>query len=140
MHATATAGWRSPYHCTALGKACLSVWDRSMRQTIIDSCGLPEKTNNTITNVDDLNAQLEIYRVKGYAVDKEENEIGVSGVASVIKDGLGDVCAAVSVSGPSNRLVKPTIDRIGPMVSDTANRISLLMGFGGIKLRHHDKI
>ena len=128
LHATATAGWRAMYHCTALGKACMSQYDLSGRQTIYDTCGLPQQTINTITETDLLNTELDQFKENGYAMDLEENEIGVNGVASASWDGLGEICSAVSVSGPSHRLTQETMERISPMVVTAAHQISRAMG------------
>jgi IclR family KDG regulon transcriptional repressor len=104
LHASAVAGWRSMYHCTALGKAFMAGWDAPMRRTIYNSCGLPQKTPNTLTDIALLEAQLDRFREQGYAQDLEENELGVNGIATSIENGLGEVAAAISVAGPSNRL------------------------------------
>lgn len=130
LHARANAGWRSLFHCTALGKAFMAAWDAPMRQAIYDSCGLPRQTRNTITEIDALEAQLTRFRSQGYAVDVEENEIGVNGIASWITDGLGDVSAAVSVSGHSSRLTEEVMERISPDVMAAAESISAAIGGG----------
>lgn len=112
LHATASAGWRSLYHCTALGKAIMAGWDAPMRSTIYDSCGLPRQTPHTITDIDTLEAQLTRFRAQGYAVDHEENELGVNGVSTWIVNGLGEVAAAISVAGPANRLTDDVMQQI----------------------------
>ena len=58
LHATAYGGWRSLYHCTALGKAFLALWDAPKRHTVYRLRGLPRMTPHTITDVDTLEAQL----------------------------------------------------------------------------------
>ncbi len=130
LHATAYAGWRSLYHSTALGKAFMAKWDAPMRQTVYDSCGLPQQTPNTITDVDALEAQLTRFREQGYAVDLEENAIGVNGIASSIVDGMGDVAAAISVAGPSSRLTEDVLQQIAPDVMAAANSIAVAIGAG----------
>ncbi len=130
LHATAKAGWRSLYHSTALGKAFMAQWDAPMRQTIYRSCGLPQQTTNTITEIDALEAQLAQFRVQGYAVDVEENEIGVNGIARWITDGLGDVAAAISVSGHSSRLTEEVMEQIAPDVIAAADSITAAIGGG----------
>jgi transcriptional regulator of acetoin/glycerol metabolism len=50
---------------------------------------------------------------RGWAVDREEGNIGVSCVAAPIFGPLGDIAAALSVTGPS-QLVRA--DRMGPAV------------------------
>lgn len=130
LHARANAGWRSLYHCTALGKAFMARWDAPMRQAIYDSCGLAGQTPHTMTKIDALEAQLARFRNQDYAVDVEENEIGVNGIASWIVDGLGEVAAAVSVSGHSSRLTEEVMERIAPDVIKACALISAAIGGG----------
>ena len=130
LHATANAGWRSMYHCTALGKAFMARWDAPMRQTIYRSRGLPSQTPNTITEADTLEAQLAQFERQGYAMDLEENEIGVNGIARSIRDGLGEIAAAVSVSGPANRLTREAMERIAPDVIAAGKMIATEIGGG----------
>ena len=130
LHATAKAGWRSMYHCTALGKAFMARWDAPMRQSIYRSCGLPEQTQNTITEVAALEAELAQIREQGYSTDVEENEIGVNGIARWIRDGLGEVAAAVSVSGHSSRLTEEVMQHIAPDVVAAADLIAVAIGGG----------
>ncbi len=130
LHATAKAGWRSLYHSTALGKAFMARWDAPMRQTIYRSCGLPQQTTNTITEIDALEAQLAGFQAQGYAIDVEENEIGVNGIARWIHDGLGEVAAAISVSGHSSRLTEKVMEQIAPDVIAAADSITAAIGGG----------
>jgi DNA-binding IclR family transcriptional regulator len=116
------------YHSTALGKAFMAGWDAPMRQTIYRSCGLPRQTTNTITEIDALEAQLAQFRAQGYALDVEENEIGVNGIARWILDGLGEVAAAISVSGHSSRLTEEVMEHIAPDVINAADSIAVAIG------------
>jgi DNA-binding IclR family transcriptional regulator len=136
LHARANAGWRCHYHSTALGKAFMAAWDEPMRQAIYNSCGLTEETSNTITAVDDLEAQLARFRQQGYSVDIEENESGVNGIARWIVDGMGEVAAAVSVSGHANRLTEEVMERIAPDIINAADAIADALG-GSKKVDDH---
>ena len=129
LHVTAYAGWRSLYHCTALGKAFMAAWDAPMRQTVYNSAGLPRQTQHTITDIDTLEAQLERFREQGYAVDVEENEVHVNGLATPILNGLGEVAAAVSVCGPANRLTEEVMEEIAADVIAAAKSISAAIGY-----------
>ena len=131
LHATAYAGWRSLYHCTALGKALMAQWDVPMRRTVYNSSGLPRQTPNTITDIDTLEAQLNRFLAQGYSLDLEENEVGVNGIATPIVDGMGEVAAAISVCGPSNRLTEDVMEQIAPDVIAAANSISIAIGGQG---------
>ena len=131
LHATAYAGWRSMYHCTALGKAMISQWDEPMRRTVYRLHGLPQQTPGTITDIDSLEEKLAQYQAQGYALDLEENELGVNGIATAIFNGLGDVAAAVSVAGPSNRLTEEVMHRMATDVIAAADSISAALGSSG---------
>ena len=128
LHATAYAGWRSMYHCTALGKAMISQWDEPMRRTVYRLHGLPRQTPNTITDIDTLEAKLVQFLAQGYALDVEENELGVNGIATSIFNGLGEVAAAISVCGPSNRLTEEVMEQIATDVMDAADSIAVAIG------------
>lgn len=128
LHAKANAGWRSAYHCTAMGKAFMAGWDEPMRRTINDNCGLPSQTPNTITDVSALETQLAGFRKQGFAVDVEENEIGVNGIGRWVLDGLGEVAAGISVSGHSSRLTESVMKTIAPDVISAADAISIAIG------------
>jgi DNA-binding IclR family transcriptional regulator len=128
LHASAYAGWRSLYHCTALGKAMISQWDEPMRRTVYRMRGLPQQTPNTITDANTLDAQLAQFLVQGYAVDVEENEVGVNGIAGAIFNGFGEVAAAISVCGPSNRLTTDSMEQIAADVVAAADKISAAIG------------
>ncbi len=130
LHATSYAGWRSLYHCTALGKAFMSKWDEPMRQTVYRLSGLEQITPNTITDIDTLETQLARFLKQGYAIDLEENEPGVNGIGVAIVNGLGRVAAAISVCGPSNRLTEDVLDQIATDVISAADLIAVAIGAG----------
>ncbi len=128
LHARSYAGWRALYHCTALGKAFMAGWDAPTRQTVYRLRGLPRQTPHTITEVDTLEAHLAQFLTQGYALDVEENEIGVNGIAAAIFNGMGEVAAAVSVAGPSSRLTEDVMEQIATDVMDAADSIAIAIG------------
>jgi IclR family acetate operon transcriptional repressor len=130
LHATAYGGWRSMYHCTALGKAFMAQWDAPMRHTVYRLRGLPRQTPRTITDIDTLEAQLAGFLVQGYAVDVGENEVGVNGIARSVVNGLGEAAAAISVSGHSNRLTEDVMEQIAPDVIVAADSITAALAGG----------
>ncbi len=130
LHATAYGGWRSLYHCTALGKAFMTQWDAPMRRTVYRLRGLPRLTPRTITDIDTLEAQLVRFLAQGYALDVGENEVGVNGIARAIVNGMGEVAAAISVAGHSSRLTEDVMEQIAPDVIVAADLISAAIGSG----------
>lgn len=92
-------------HATAVGKAYLAFLPESKRERILAEAPLSEKTPNTLTDRDDLRADLETIRERGYAVNEEEKTMGMRAVGAPIRsDDDGTVLGALSVSGPTTRL------------------------------------
>jgi DNA-binding IclR family transcriptional regulator len=96
-------GQRVHLHNTALGKAILAHYPRERVSEVIDQHGLPKRTETTITDEEELFAELERVRNEGIAYDDEERLKGLRCVAAPILDGDDHPVAAVSVSGPIAR-------------------------------------
>jgi DNA-binding IclR family transcriptional regulator len=60
----------------------------------------------------------------------EEREPGVASVSAAVRDGSGRVVAAVSVSGPVDRLSRAPARRYGAAVTAAAREIERAAGFG----------
>ncbi|MFB6142964.1 MAG: IclR family transcriptional regulator, partial [Halorientalis sp.] len=96
-------GHRVHLHSTALGKAVLAHLPDERVDEIVDRHGLPPATENTITDRDELHAELERVRERGVAFDDEARLEGLRCVAVPITDDEDDVKGAVSLSGPVSR-------------------------------------
>ena len=127
-------GSRIGLHCSSVGKVLLANMEISEAEAIIARTGLIKRTANTITDPDQLMRYLATVRQKGYAIDNEENEEGIRCVAAPLRDEIGTVKAAMSISGPTTRI---TLDRIETelkgRVCETANQISAKLGFRGFE-------
>lgn len=126
----AKVGYRTPLHCTALGKAFLSCMHPKRVEELLAQYGLPALTDNTITDLGQFLQEIERTRVQGFAVDDEEIEIGVRCVAAPIFDHTGQSVAAVSISSPVLRLPLSEIPLYGQRVVEAANAISAKLGYG----------
>lgn len=62
---------------------------------------------------------------EGWTASVAEREEGVASVSAPVHGPQGDVLAAVSVSGPVNRLGEDPGPRFGPLVAEAARRIEL---------------
>jgi DNA-binding IclR family transcriptional regulator len=105
-------GGTIPTHCSGLGRAILAYSEPDVVTAVLEA-GLISRTPKTITNPDSLRRELALIPDRGWALDREEGNIGVSCVAAPIFGPLGDVVAALSVTGPSAAVRG---DRIGPAV------------------------
>lgn len=125
----AKVGYRASMHCTALGKAILSSMPSAEVEQLIAKHGLPALTPNTITDRDELLQELVRIREQGFALDNEENEIGVRCVAAPVFDHMDQAVAAISVSAPIHRVPIADVARYGERTRDTARAISCRLGF-----------
>jgi DNA-binding IclR family transcriptional regulator len=105
-------GGTIPVHCSALGRAILAFSPPATIDAVLAG-GLVARTPRTITNPHSLRRELAAIPDRGWSQEREEGNIGVSCVAAPIFGPLGDVVAALSVTGPT-AAVRP--DRIGPAV------------------------
>lgn len=121
-------GSRTYAHSTGLGKAILAYLAEDEVEQIIEEEGLPKFTENTITNKEELINELEEIRKKGFAIDEEENETGIICVAAPIFDYNDNIVAAISISGPANRMTNNKIIKIKDIAREYSKLISRALG------------
>jgi IclR family KDG regulon transcriptional repressor len=130
LQMVSSLGSRIPLHCTAVGKVLLAYLPETDADVIIQNFNPVQRTRNTITDPSGLKQHIKMVREKGYAIDDEENEEGVRCVAAPIRNQIGEVVAAMSVSGPTTRITIEKIDdSLKSRVTETAIRISRKLGF-----------
>ena len=123
------AGAILPAYCTGLGKALLAfrpeaevaAWAATQKFTAL--------TPRTITSAKRLMKELAIIRERGYGLDQEEREKGVTCIAAPIFNHNGDVVAAISVAGPTERMPREVVGSgIALEVVRAAHAISVDLG------------
>ena len=92
-------GQHIPLHATSNGKVLLSELDEAQLKKAVRE--LPRYTDQTVTSMAKLLADLDHVREQGYAVAVDELETGLTAVAAPIRNAHGDVIASISVSGPT---------------------------------------
>jgi DNA-binding IclR family transcriptional regulator len=123
-------GGRAPAHCTGVGKVLLAFLPEGELARRFPRHRLERYTESTITDMRTLRAELEDIRNNGYAVDRQEHELGVKCVAAAIFDPKRAV-AAVSVSGPIERMDEHIArGNLLARVRQTAAEISRQLGLG----------
>jgi len=123
-------GSRAPATCAATGKAMLAAEYRDAR-AIVGPGPYPSRTAYSITGYDELAAELAAIQRRGYAVDRQELNLGVCCVAASIPEGGQTRPAAVSVSAYRPELGTAEEERLGQLVIAAASRISeRLRGLG----------
>ncbi|RCG28628.1 IclR family transcriptional regulator [Sphaerisporangium album] len=120
-------GHRVPLHCTAMGKAVLSLLDDRRRDELLAG-PLDRRTPGTLTG-EALLDELAVVRDRGFAIDDEENEEGVRCVGLAIVNASGQPAAAFSVSAPANRFSVEDCHRLAPSALAMAAEISRRIGY-----------
>lgn len=118
-------GKRASMHDIAAGKAILAHLPDSTVEDIVDTFGLPKRTEKTITSREELAAELERIRDRGYATNKGETTPKVRAVASPIiwQD---EVYGSVGIAGPKHRMSgKRLTDSMSKKVLEAADTIEL---------------
>jgi IclR family acetate operon transcriptional repressor len=118
-----------PAHTTGSGKAILANGPAEAVEALYAGRDLQRLTDHTLTRLDALEADFARIRRRGYALDEEEHEEGVGCVAVAVFDHRGRASAAISVSGPSARILGGNADRLGGLLVEHAARVSDALGF-----------
>lgn len=121
-------GAKEQLHCTAIGKALIAWLPEDEIRAMFGAHELERFTPNTITNVEDLLLELKRVRQMGIAFDDKESDIHAHCVAAPIRDHTGLVVAAISVSGPTERLPRAQLAKFGEIVGRGAEDISQRLG------------
>jgi DNA-binding IclR family transcriptional regulator len=95
-------GARLTMHAIASGKALLAELSDERIREILDQYGMPKRTEKTITDPEELFAEIEEIRETGVAFNDCESMEGFRAVASAISTD-GELHGSIVVSGPANR-------------------------------------
>lgn len=122
-------GHRNDAHCTSTGKVLLAYLPSHRLESLLAGWTLPAQTPFTITDMDRLRAELDAVRRRGWAEQVNETEMGAASIAAPVRNGLGEVVAALSVAGPVQRLQGESLKRFARPMLEAAAAISRRMGF-----------
>lgn len=111
LGATNWVGVDVPPHCSALGKVFYAYGPLALPDGPLE-----RRTPATLTTRAALERDLAEVPGRGWAVAWEELEPGLAAVAAPVRAVDGSVVAAVSVSGPTARLTRADLPRIGRLL------------------------
>jgi IclR family KDG regulon transcriptional repressor len=106
LRISTTIGSNKPLHATSLGKVLLAYSAYDFKELVakkILADNLPTFTANTLTDHTKLAEELRHIKQQGYAIDREEFEIGLICVAVPIFNRNNELVASLSAAGPANR-------------------------------------
>lgn len=119
--------WKS-LHSGASGQAVLAYLSPQEREAIYARTELKAQTAATITDRDEMEAQLEKVRTDGYALTKGQRISGAIGMAAPIRGAGGGLIGSLGISIPEPRYEDGFAETFAAPVLATAAEISLIAG------------
>ena len=129
-------GRRMFIHATSIGKALASGLSSEEVEAIFATHGLQKRTPRTIVQAPRYLKELEKVRAQGYALDDEENNLGVRCIAAPIFNAMGRVEAAIGVSGTVAMVNPHSLPKFIEAVKEAARRVSAKLGHTAHSPRH----
>ena len=113
-------GTRWAMHATSTGKAIIAFSENGL-----ECLGerLTPLTARTITERERLAAQFDEIRRRGFAETVDELEDGFSGVGTIVRGATGEILAAMSICGPTQRLTESRRASLGAMLCSAADQL-----------------
>ncbi|MFC4053813.1 IclR family transcriptional regulator [Actinomadura syzygii] len=113
-----------PLHATGVGKVLLAHAPPDVRERVLRG-GLPRHSARTTTDPDELRRALDRVRRAGYALTRDEMTLGASSVGAPVRDGSGEVVAALSLVSSTRgadlrRLLPPLTTAVRALSRDVA--------------------
>jgi len=119
---------REPLHCTSMGKAALAALDPVSAAEVVSRISMDRHTPRTIVDPRALLREVDRVRTIGYAVDDEEDAIGILCIGAALRDHTQRLSGAISITGVKAGLNKRQIRAYGVAVREHAEQISTLLG------------
>jgi DNA-binding IclR family transcriptional regulator len=102
-------GKRANLHCTAVGNILLAGQRKEALEAFLSDHSLMRHTSKTIRSAEELRVRLELVRKQGYALDDEEQALGIRCLAVPLHDALRKVTGALGISGPLQEIQQENI-------------------------------
>lgn len=120
-------GTQVPFHCTASGKMYLSSLNVRFLDRLLDGHALESHTDQTVTDIKALKAELALTRKRGYSTDNEEFLEGMVAVAVPILDDQGRLVSTLSAHAPLQRHTLDDLIANVETLKDAGQKLSELM-------------
>jgi IclR family KDG regulon transcriptional repressor len=131
VRAVSRIGAIFPAHCTAVGKVMLAHLSATDIERLYPEQTLMTLTDKSIKTRDSLSAELNQITEKGYAVENEEAEADVRGIAVAVRDFSKKTVAAIGIVAPASRMTDERIDKDGihNLIRESGQELSKHLGF-----------
>lgn len=105
-----------PLYCSGVGKALLSDLPNDKIQSIWNRSSIEKLTQYTVTNYNEFLKLIDETRKTGYAMDNEENELGVRCIAVALRGYNSKSEHAISISAPKDRMNDSRISELKELI------------------------
>lgn len=122
-------GRHLPLHAGSAGKVLLAFLPDQRREAILQNEPLESLTEKTLVDPDKIRDEIEKIREMGYAISHGEWILEASGVAAPVFSQDGEVVAAVTISGPTQRFSDDKMREYAQLLMEITDRISRDLGY-----------
>lgn len=128
---TIEVGGHAPLYLGASGKAILAFLPAEQRAAVLARAKGARRADGAPLDLDQLRAELETIRQRGYAVSRSERIAGATSVAAPVFDHAGAVIGSMSAAGVTVRQDLAALEALGPLVRAAAAALSAELGWSG---------
>ncbi|WP_405064430.1 IclR family transcriptional regulator [Kribbella sp. NBC_01505] len=130
--ATSRVGRQLPAHATALGKSLLAELTAAEVSFDLPPDPLPPMTAHTVSRHAELMRELESTRQRGYAVEREQNTLGLGCIAVPVSYRI-PATDAISCSIPLARFTEEEIQDVSTIIKDHVQQLTIKLRTEGIR-------
>ncbi len=116
-------------HTSAVGKSIMATMTDGEIMEYWRNADKSKVTPYTLDDFDTLRQDVAETRLRGFAIDNEENTLGVRCMAVALENYLGNSDSAISISGPKDRMSDKRMQELKPVILNTRNEIMKGMGY-----------
>lgn len=102
-------GARLPAYASATGRVLLSERPAGEVEFMLNRMTRPSFTPHTLTGMNQIMREIALARSQGYAISDEELEIGLRSIAVPIRNGRGELIAAMSLAVATSRMTREQV-------------------------------
>lgn len=113
-------GSRLPAHCSSMGRVHLAAMSESAALDVIMASDLAPRTVNSLTEPDEIMAELAKIRSQGYALIDQELELGLRSIAVPLLNYRGDTIAALNIGAAA---IQDSVEELAALYLDDLLRV-----------------
>jgi DNA-binding IclR family transcriptional regulator len=122
-------GRRLDVNCTGVGKVLIAFLPENELNYLLSTKDFARHNGRTIIAKSALRRELTLVKQLGYALDDEEDELGLRCIGAPVFDENQKAVAAISVAGTTSQIAIERVPFLARMVTRTARGISSRLGY-----------